>query len=237
MLYACSVRAGNPGDDKHKAVVVGVVTGIEDRRGLQIPVRVLDTTRQELTSTVSDVDGFYQLGGIPPGPLSLLVGEAYERAVTIPVGADLVMIDIVVPVPAAPVRLRSVEMGPQVFCLLWDDLSGFETSFHVQGPLSVTAPADTHGIVMYLPNTAVDEWGSDNWPTLNQAWNERFAGTYFLTAQNEYGASVSVVTHVDAYLPDTERESGGADHDIEACGGNYSAPNFKEEQIFVRGYQ
>lgn len=184
-IAGCGVTAGNPGDHgkTSRFSLYGTVETPEREGYRPERVAVTDAFGAALSATTSDEHGFYAFDDLPAGSLVVRVGAAFTQPVQV---NEDTLLNVVVPLPAPPVNVRHIDLGPADFCLLWDDASALEAGFAVEGPLgSVTAPVNSTGLRVYLqPVTG---------PAAAQvtAWNIAFAGRYYVRAVNEYGASAS----------------------------------------------
>lgn len=198
LLAGCGVTAGNPGDHgkTSRFSLYGTVATPEREGYRPERVAVTDGYGAMLSSTTSSEHGFYAFDDLPAGSFVIQVGAAFTQPVQ--VNADT-LFNVVVPLPAPPVNVRYIDLGPADVCLVWDDASALEESFVVEGPPgSVTGPAGSEGLRAYLePVTAA------GLAAQVAAWNDRFAGRYHVRTVNAYGASTSVP--VDVPLLDAER--------------------------------
>ena len=203
LLFSCSVRAGNPDDETKKFTLSGQVAGMEDKKGFASTIKLTSLSGNTVATALSATDGTYLFHYVHPGSYDLQVGPQYRQGVQI---NDDKILNVFVPIPAAPANFREVELGPDYFCLLWDDKSGVESGFHIFGPVPLNSPANKIG---WVKRTGFDPDSL----TLAIDWNEAFAGTYMLQVFNEYGASASLVTTVyphavTEWTPDDPRRIG-----------------------------
>lgn len=231
-VAGCGVTAGNPGDHgKTSRFSLYGTLETPEREGYRPErIAVTDAFGAPLSATTSNEHGFYAFDNLPAGSLVLRVGAAFTQPVQV---NDDTLLNVVVPLPAPPVNVRHIDLGPADFCLVWDDASALEAGFAVAGPMgSVTAPTDSTGLRVYLP--AVTR------PAAEQvaAWNAAFAGRYFVHAVNEYGASASLA--VNAAPLDPERWRLGPPEDPPPANGDayrekcLSAPRDPNQVTFVK---
>ena len=178
---------GDPNPIQSKSALSGTIFGREDSNRLSTTVQLFDPHSEKwLASATSTTSGEFRITNIEAGNYELRIGNEFQRSVTV-VGDTVVT--VFVPVPASPANFREVNMGPEFFCLLWDDRSGLETGFAITGPVELESPASKVG---WVQRTGLDL----NSLKLPLDWNDRFSGTYFLDVFNEYGNGASVSTTV-----------------------------------------
>lgn len=232
LTAGCGVTAGNPGDHgkTSRFSLYGTVESPEREGYRPERVTVTDAYGETLSTTTSNDHGFYAFDDLPAGTLVIQFGAAFTQPVQ--VNADT-LFNVVVPLPAPPVNVRFIDLGPADVCIVWDDVSALEESFVVEGPPgSVTGPADSAGMRAYL-----DPVTTAGVAAQVAAWNERFPGIYHVRAVNAYGASAGVAVEIPALDP--ERWSVVPPEDPpQAHGDAYrekclSAPRGLDEPAFI----
>ncbi len=197
LVSSCGgVQAGNPvGPGRYS--LTGKVLSLEGNDPLQRTVRVVGNGLD--LDTESDAVGEYLFDELPPGAYVLSVDDRQRE--TVVVQGDTIK-DVILPVPAAPRNFRLVEIGVlNGFCLLWDDVSGVEAGFRIEGPVQFSAPSNRIGVLQPIGIPDVNDRDGLE-ARAAAAWNADFPGTYYLTAYNEYGDSTAVPLVVYGYSPD-----------------------------------
>lgn len=234
LLAGCGVTAGNPGDagKTSRFSLYGTVASPEREGYRPARVEVTDAYGAPLSATTSDEHGFYAFDDLPAGALVVRVGAAFTQPVQ--VNADT-LFNVVVPLPAPPVNVRYIDLGPADVCLVWDDASALEDGFVVEGPPgAVTGAADSAGMRAALaPAPAPVGIAAQV-----AAWNAAFAGRYYVRAVNHYGASASMPVDVPmldanrwAVVPPEDPPAAYGDTYREKC---LSAPRLPGEVSFIQ---
>ena len=215
----CGVQAGNPGSGKF--TLSGTIRASEDNSALVREVRLLDDGGTPVAATRSNANGHYRIQSLDDGAYRLHVGEAFEEPVR--VEGDTVH-DVRLPVPAAPGNARFVDVGAwRGICFLWEDRSGVEREFIIEGPRGFRTHDNLVGL--YENPEELDRWAFqreenelslENWRELADRWNSLYAGTYVITAVNEFGSSAPASVMVPP-LDDSDPWSFPETADVAAC--------------------
>ncbi len=177
--------------------LAGKVLSLEGTEPLERTIRLAGNGLEH--NTQSNGEGDYRFAGLQSGTYELQVeGRQWE---TVLILGDMVK-DVILPVPAAPRNFRLVNIGVvNGFCVLWDDMSGVEAGFRIDGTMTLEAPTDRVGVLRELAVPEIDvRDGLEE--RAAAAWSTRFSGTYYLTAFNEFGDSAAVPLVVYGYTPD-----------------------------------
>ncbi len=202
VLTACGVTAGNPtggGGRRTTYLVAGTIQTLESPVRAAMNVQVFDAYGKAVTYTTSATDGTYAVAVSAEGQYELQFGPAYRQQVAV-IGDTL--LNVLLPLPAAPGNLRFVDIGPRDFCLLWKDNSGLEAGFVIEGPRGYEAPANRIGLREYFINYPYGDDGLPDYVEAARRWNAAFVGTWHIHGWNEYGVTVSTSTDVSPYPED-----------------------------------
>jgi hypothetical protein len=198
-LTACGVTAGNPGSGgktHDRLSIYGSVQTLERTEYSPMRIGVYDGYGQEVTYAMSASNSTYYVDGLEPGAYWVKIGDGYREPLQLEKDT---LLNVILPLPAAPAHFRFVDLGPSDFCLLWSDHSAVEQGYRIVGPHEAwEGPANAIGVRLYLPN-AIDHATTESVAEAALAWSAEFGGSYSLAAWNGYGPSGTAAVNIAAY--------------------------------------
>ncbi len=172
-IAGCAVSVGNPGEPRGKlAKLSGIVVNLEDQRPLQTAIRLEAAEQRFQAAATSAPDGTYQFADLAEGLYHVHIGASFTYQIPV---SENTRFDVFLPTPAAPTNFQVLDLDDGTLCFLWEDRSGLEAGFILQGDAPAEIPANHDGVV------------------LAHGLTERFV----LWAYNEYGESVTVTTQLE----------------------------------------